>query len=81
MNFSDGRNRMSKERLLSSLLLFSFGLGVLFFLIALERVNWFHIRPASGVAAAMSYAGGNAPTPSPTGAAPTQPAGVPQPGR
>lgn len=36
------------------LLLVAFGLGILAFLVAIDRPEWFHIRPASGGAAAMS---------------------------
>lgn len=49
----------ARQPIWASVLLLSFGLGVLLFLVAIERVNWFHLRPASGVAAAMSYASGH----------------------
>lgn len=44
------------ERLRSSIALLLFGLGTLAFLIAIDRPEWFHLRPASGTAAAMSHA-------------------------
>ncbi|HEX7822206.1 MAG TPA: hypothetical protein VF463_16475 [Sphingobium sp.] len=37
-------------------MLLSFGLGILAFLIAIDRPEWFTLRPASGTAAAMSKA-------------------------
>ena len=40
----------------SSLFLLGFGVAILLFLVAIERQNWFHIKPMSGAAAAMSYA-------------------------
>ncbi|MET3724203.1 MULTISPECIES: hypothetical protein [Sphingomonas] len=49
------------ERLRSSIALLLFGLGTLAFLIAIDRPEWFHLRPASGTAAAMSHASSPAP--------------------
>ena len=37
-------------------LLFGFGLAVLAFLIAIDRQEWFHIRPVSGTAQALALA-------------------------
>ena len=51
-----GRRRASDHSLASSLFLFGFGVALLLFLVAIEHQNWFHIRPGSGTAAAMSYA-------------------------
>ena len=51
-----GRRRESDHSLMSSLFLFGFGVMLLLFLVAIEHQNWFHIRPGSGTAAAMSYA-------------------------
>jgi hypothetical protein len=45
----------------ASLIAFAFGLTILAFLVAIERPEWFHIRPVSGVAAAMSNASTNGP--------------------
>ncbi|WP_010545712.1 hypothetical protein [Sphingomonas elodea] len=50
-----------RERLRSSIALLLFGLGTLAFLIAIDRPEWFHLRPASGTAAAMSHAAAPAP--------------------
>ncbi|KTF70194.1 MULTISPECIES: hypothetical protein [unclassified Sphingomonas] len=49
-------DRTVLERLRSSVALLLFGLGTLAFLIAIDRPEWFHLRPASGTAAAMSHA-------------------------
>ncbi len=49
------------ERLRSSVALLLFGLGTLAFLIAIDRPEWFHLRPGSGTAAAMSHAATVAP--------------------
>ncbi|SEN07953.1 hypothetical protein SAMN05192583_1969 [Sphingomonas gellani] len=40
-----------------SLILLTFGLLVLAFLVAIDRPHWFTVKPATGTAAAMSYAG------------------------
>lgn len=40
----------------ASLLMLAFGLSVLAFLIAIDRPEWFHVRPATGTAAAMANA-------------------------
>lgn len=53
--FEDHRPRR-KERLRSTIALLLFGLSTLAFLIAIDRADWFHLRPASGTAAAMSHA-------------------------
>ncbi|RDE05452.1 hypothetical protein [Sphingomonas aracearum] len=45
----------------SSVLMLCFGLGVLAFLVAIERPHWFEVRPATGTAAAMSAAAAPAP--------------------
>lgn len=44
----------------ASLLMLAFGLSVLAFLIAIDRPEWFHLRPATGTAAAMANASTNA---------------------
>ena len=57
MRDSDGRmNRAALERLIGSLMLLSFGCLMLAYLIAIDRTEWFSLRPASGTAAAMSNA-------------------------
>ncbi len=50
-----------KERLRSAIALLMFGLGTLAFLIAIDRPEWFHLRPASAAAEAMSQAAMPAP--------------------
>ena len=45
------------ESLRASLMMLCFGFGVLAFLIVIDRSEWFHLRPASGTAAAMANAG------------------------
>jgi hypothetical protein len=57
---NDERSRR-RERLRSSIALLLFGLGTLAFLIAIDRPEWFHLRPASGAAEAMSHAATTAP--------------------
>jgi hypothetical protein len=42
------------------LALLVFGLTVLAFLTAIDRPEWFHLKPATGTAAAMSYASDDA---------------------
>jgi hypothetical protein len=44
------------ERSIGSLIIMTFGIGSLAFLVAIDRPHWFHIRPVSGAAAAMAYA-------------------------
>lgn len=57
MNEHDRRRPQSRESLGSSLFILCFGLGLLAFLIAIDRPHWFQLRPMSGVAKAMSLAG------------------------
>jgi hypothetical protein len=44
------------EPLWSSVFFLGFGLALLLFLVAIEHQNWFTLKPATGTAAAMSYA-------------------------
>jgi len=44
------------ESLRATLALLAFGLGTLAFLITIDHPEWFHIRPATGTAVAMSHA-------------------------
>lgn len=44
------------ERVLGSLMLLSFGCLMLAYLVAIDHVDWFTLRPVSGTAAAMSNA-------------------------
>jgi hypothetical protein len=40
----------------SSVFFLSFGIALLLFLVAIERQNWFTLKPGTGTAEAMSYA-------------------------
>lgn len=53
----DKKNRV--ETLHSTLMIIAFGLTSLAFVVAIDRPEWFHIRPISGTAVAMSMAAGN----------------------
>ena len=50
------REKSLVETIRASLIMLCFGLGILAFLISIDRPQWFHIRPVSGTAAAMSQA-------------------------
>lgn len=54
--YDDRTEKSVAESLRSSLIFLAFGLSVLAFLVAIDRPEWFHIRPASGTAAALSHA-------------------------
>lgn len=57
MNQSENRDRRTMiEKAAGSLMLLCFGLGSLAFLIAIDRAEWFAVRPASGAAMAMARA-------------------------
>lgn len=57
MNQSDNKDRRTMiEKAAGSLMLLCFGLGSLAFLIAIDRAEWFAVRPASGTAMAMAQA-------------------------
>jgi hypothetical protein len=53
-NMTDADRTRLRESLTGNLLLFLFGCGVLAFLVAADRVNWFSIRPATGTSIAMA---------------------------
>jgi hypothetical protein len=56
----DGQDRKTLlDTLRGTLLMLFFGLGALAFLIAIDRPEWFNLRPASGTAAAMAHASDN----------------------
>jgi hypothetical protein len=42
------------ETVRASLIMLSFGLAVLTFLVAIERPQWFHIQPGTGTALALA---------------------------
>lgn len=50
------QHRSLIESARASLLMLAFGLSVLAFLIAIDRPEWFQVRPATGTAAAMANA-------------------------
>jgi hypothetical protein len=53
----DGHDRKTLlDTLRGTLAVLLFGVGALAFLIAIDRPEWFNLRPASGTAAAMSHA-------------------------
>jgi hypothetical protein len=57
MNQPDPKNRrMMIEKAAASFMLLCFGLGSLAYLIAIDRADWFEVRPASGAALAMANA-------------------------
>jgi hypothetical protein len=45
-----------RETMIGRLLLLAFGLGVLSFLVAIDRTEWFSLRPATGTSIAMAAA-------------------------
>ena len=51
------RNSKASESFRSTLFVLCFGVGLLAFLIAIDRPHWFSLHPATGVAKAMSLAG------------------------
>jgi hypothetical protein len=53
-NTTDADRARLRESLVGNLLLLLFGCGVLAFLVAADRVNWFSIRPATGTSIAMA---------------------------
>lgn len=53
-NMTDADRARLRESFLGNGLLFLFGCGVLMFLIAVDRVDWFSIRPATGTSVAMA---------------------------
>lgn len=53
-NMTEADRTRLRESLVGNLLLLLFGCGVLAFLVAADRVNWFSIRPATGTSIAMA---------------------------
>jgi hypothetical protein len=55
----DPRQQASTEaslRLKGTMTLLGVGLAILAFLVAIDRPQWFHIRPATGTSLALSHA-------------------------
>lgn len=50
----------ARETMIGRLLLLAFGVGVLTFLVAIDRAEWFSIRPATGTSIAMAAASASA---------------------
>lgn len=57
MDDHDKRKPKARESLGSTIFILCFGIGLLAFLIAIDRPHWFQLRPMSGVAKALSLAG------------------------
>lgn len=55
--FSEAEREHVREAFVGNLLLFLFGCAVLGFLVSVDRVDWFTIRPATDSSAAMYRAG------------------------
>jgi len=58
---TEPKNHASHEasaRLKGTMALLGVGLAILAFLVAIDRPQWFHIRPATGTSLAMSHAMG-----------------------
>ncbi|MFZ2996792.1 hypothetical protein [Sphingobium sp.] len=54
--YNDGNDKASASTVRGNLMLMAFGLGVLGFLVSIDHPEWFHLRPMTGTAVAMSYA-------------------------
>jgi len=52
----DETRHRTREQLAGRVLLLLFGFGVLTFLVAIDRAEWFAIRPATGTSIALSHA-------------------------
>ncbi|MYL99684.1 hypothetical protein GR702_18145 [Novosphingobium sp. FGD1] len=53
-NMTEAERTRLRESLVGNLLLLLFGCGVLTFLVAVDRLDWFSIRPATGTSIAMA---------------------------
>ncbi len=60
--FDDRDGKKVLETWRGSLLMLGFGMALLAFLIAIDRPQWFILRPVSGTAAAMAKAAAPAPS-------------------
>lgn len=65
---NDADRTSSTETFRGSLLFLGFGLAMLAFLVAIDRPEWFKLRPVSGTAVAMAKAAELADKPSSTSA-------------
>lgn len=48
--------KKDRTALRSNVAMFLFGVAILTYLVAIDRTEWFHLRPASGTAVAISEA-------------------------
>jgi hypothetical protein len=55
-HMSDAERTRLRQSLVGNFLLLLFGLGVLGFLVAIDRADWFTLRPVSGTSVALSHA-------------------------
>lgn len=53
---NDAERARLRQSLVGNFLLLLFGLGVLGFLVAVDRAEWFTLRPVSGTSVALSHA-------------------------
>ncbi|WP_395329516.1 hypothetical protein WBP06_15350 [Novosphingobium sp. BL-8H] len=53
---NDAERARLRQSLVGNFLLLLFGLGVLGFLVAVDRAEWFTLRPVSGTSVALSKA-------------------------
>lgn len=53
---NDAERARLRQSLVGNFLLLLFGLGVLGFLVAVDRADWFTLRPVSGTSVALSKA-------------------------
>ncbi|MFW2830467.1 hypothetical protein [Sphingomonas sp. ID0503] len=53
------------EALLGRIILVTFGVGILAFLVAADRTDWFNIRPATGATVALAQASADRPSAGP----------------
>lgn len=71
-NTTDADRARVRESFFGNGLLFLFGCGVLAFLVAVDRVDWFSIRPATGTSIAMARSTESAPKVGPAAAEPVR---------
>ncbi|MET0250291.1 MAG: hypothetical protein ABW164_11260 [Sphingobium sp.] len=55
-NSPDPKDSVANASLRSAVTLIVFGFGILAFLVAIDRPEWFHLRPSTGTAIALSHA-------------------------
>lgn len=60
MNSKELKTQNARHALGSTLFAIGYGIAALGFLVAIERVDWVHIKPATGTAAALYEASDHA---------------------